>query len=1022
MSNATFIDCPITLNHRSSPSDLITFPIVKLTGTEALGELFHFDVELVCQPQHEEEVFELLGHSASIRLPKTGDASQSVRTIKGMVSEVAYVGPDHGLERYHLELVPHVWPLSQNLRCQIFQQKSIEEILQKLFKGHKAEFNLYETYSRRNYTVQYNESDFAFACRLMEEHGIYFYFTNPAHDSSDTETLVVTDSILSNPSVDGKLHFDNRSVPDGKDNTVSRWQVSRRLFPHQFAVADHQFQLTSPTLEEKSSVTESRIRDLVAASRNTAATGNSTTAAMTRSEFSLGVSKQYDTIDSNGTEVPTALSGISEQETRASKIQLERSMAANTLRVEGASDCRLMAAASLFTLPGHAEGQYLLTRVEHHVEQSPAVTAELASDPFGQIYRNRFECIPDNIPYRPAVRTPRPIVHGAHTAAVIGPTGSEIHTDKFGRIKVRFLWNGHNESNTLDSCWIRVANSWAGNNWGTLSLPRVGQEVVVEFLGGDPDCPLVTGSVYNTQHLPAVSLPTQCNQSVWKSKTVGSSGSSEFCGIGIDDTASKECLEIHSQRDAIVSVNNDLYENIAGWQFSNIEWGARRQIGGMDDHQEGISPFGWGTTVKGRPAIDSDYVVGLRNTSTLGMSRNFTHGDTREVVLNFMGYLASPDFTVPETRLGPIGAVTSLTSGKVMATTGSHLNLVAGTSMNIHRGNCVSGDFDLASWFHKDKLYWFFQLVRHLRAAYFLDSLISQIIDLNRNIIVQDESNSDKITNTADWAFDVADTVASEIVLHLWAIFEYDAATTSVSTDWCIMINQAMKRLASNIDTESAEHYSKVLERVRSRLGKSPAEDPVNPNDGSSTQSHVHSTTGVYGIRSCGVHFSSYPHIDPVTEQVDQPGSVTFECLGTDEKAAPFTVNSSDAVYLLGGNEASFSLETKDAKGKAVLSCGTEGTLTLQSGKEDPPNQLQFTSEGITVNSKKNTTITVGNYSIAVSDSQVQIKQGESNEITFTEQSITLALGNTSVKLEETGITLTGTQLKFNGQQVAVQN
>jgi type VI secretion system secreted protein VgrG len=226
--------------------------------------------------------------------------------------------------------------------------------------------------------------------------------------------------------------------------------------------------------------------------------------------------------------------------------------------IRGASLCRGFTPGYAFRLSNHFDrqmnGRYVITAVQHTATQSPWYVAEEAIA-LGEPYRNTFTCIPEDLPYQPLRETPRPVVQGPQTAIVVGPPGEEIHTDEFGRVKVQFHWDREGQHNEKSSCWVRVSQPWAGQSWGGVSIPRIGQEVVVDFLEGDPDQPLITGRLYNAESMPPYGLPASAVVSGMKTNsTPGGGGYNE---MSMNDTKGKEMITVHAQYDMSTTILHD---------------------------------------------------------------------------------------------------------------------------------------------------------------------------------------------------------------------------------------------------------------------------------------------------------------------------------------------------------------------------------------------------------------------------------------------------------------------------------
>ncbi|WP_419193485.1 type VI secretion system Vgr family protein [Kolteria novifilia] len=526
----------------SSPLGDDALLLIGFHGREAVSELYAFELDLVA-PRGEEISFDkILGQSAAVEshLPETPR-----RYFRGMISRMAQVGRDEEFVLYRARLVPKLWALSQNKRSRVFQQQTVPQILDKVFEGYRVKFTLHDHYPKHNYCVQSQESDFAFASRLMEEEGIHFRFDQ----QEDGEELVICDDSRESPLLpdQGELRYDATFQAEGKLGLVGDWIKSQELVPGKVKLGDYSFELPSQDVGAQESLTES------------------VTAGSVRHSLPLGALKETEVYDypgsyshrhdgvlPTGEESSEELHEIFEDRGRTARIRMEE-RAAGAVVIEGTSTASHMTPGFGFHLAGHfdGDGAYFITEVEHQVE-----LASFRGDDRGvSHYKNTFRAVPRSVRFRPERETPIPTMKGSQTAKVVGPAGTEVFTDKYGRIHVSFHW-GEVEDESSHSCWLRVSQPWAGQGWGMVALPRVGQEVVVDFLDGDPDQPIVTGSVYNAEQPVPYKLPDERSQMGIRSRS--RHGDAEnYSEFRIDDTLGKEQLHFHAERDLTTSVEND---------------------------------------------------------------------------------------------------------------------------------------------------------------------------------------------------------------------------------------------------------------------------------------------------------------------------------------------------------------------------------------------------------------------------------------------------------------------------------
>ena len=401
-------------------------------------------------------------------------------------------------------------------------------------------------YHPRDYCVQYSESDFAFASRLMEEEGIHYFFK---HDDGSHQ-LVVTD--LKNPTVPGQSNvvYEEMAGDVREEMRITGWEKTQEMRSGEYTLWDHSFELPGNHLETKrknvDSVTVGKVVHKLGVGGNQ---------QLEIYEYPGGFAQRFDGVDPNGGPRPADLKRIFEDRDRTVRIRMEQEDA-NALEIRGVSDCGNFSAGHKFALERHfnADGQYLLTRVEHDAKMLGYRSTEHPE--FS--YKNLFNCVPAALRFRPQRVTPEPVISGMQTATVVGPQGEEIYCDKYGRVKVQFHWDREGKKDANSSCWVRVAQVWAGKGWGAFFWPRIGHEVVVIFEEGDPDQPLIIGSVYNAENLPPFRLPAAKKFGGIKSATVHGTSKSNYNGVVFVDEQGKEHMSLHSERHMVINAEYDV--------------------------------------------------------------------------------------------------------------------------------------------------------------------------------------------------------------------------------------------------------------------------------------------------------------------------------------------------------------------------------------------------------------------------------------------------------------------------------
>lgn len=532
---------------------------VELRAVEEISSLFEIDVEAV---SHNAEIRfdDIVGTPASVELihEKT-----SQRFLSGIVSTFAQSGTYDStlgeMVRYQLKIVPWLWLLTLDSDCRVFEEKSVSEILEDVFdrRAGNEDFalDLTGTYSPRPYCVQYRERDFAFVSRLMEQEGISYCFEH----GDGTHKLIAFDESGARPdaSSESELVYSSDAGKERDQNEVSEWKVQQAVAPGRFALSGYDF--TSPADDNQA-----------AASSTLKIGGNSNREIFDYPPY-------YTSLDGD----------------RYATVRIEELETAS-YRVHSRSQCMPLTAGTHVRLTGHYRKEfnnkrYLVTRVEHRISQS------LGTDSTGTQYENSFQCLPEDIKYRTPTRTPSPTINGSQTALVVGPAGEEIHCDQHGRVRIQFPWDRHGQTDGSNVCWARTAQSLAGPKFGAIFTPRIGQEVVVNFVEGDPDRPVITGVVYNGNNLPPYALPENKTQSGFKTRSSKEGTAENFNEIRFEDKLGNEVFTIQAEKDLERLVKNDEQDEVGHDRTRDVgndetvSIGANRTVSVAKDHSESIS-------------------------------------------------------------------------------------------------------------------------------------------------------------------------------------------------------------------------------------------------------------------------------------------------------------------------------------------------------------------------------------------------------------------------------------------------
>ncbi|HKI00443.1 MAG TPA: type VI secretion system tip protein TssI/VgrG [Thermoanaerobaculia bacterium] len=601
-------------------------------GEERLSELFHFSLRMQSETL-DLDFTQIVGKSATITVLL---ADGSNRYVNGIVSRFVQAGADQVFATYHAELVPWLWLCDLTADCQIFQNKSTPDIIKQVFSDlgfTDFKDSLTATYDPREYCVQYNETAFEFVSRLMEDEGIFYYFEH----ADGKHTLVLADDSAAAAAVPGAATVAVGAYSNWEQqNLVTRCDIEERVVSGKYALDDFNFETPST--------------DLLASVDSTVVTGTKR--------------RIY--------EYPGGFIAKAKGDSRA-KLRIEAcELPAKFLR--GDSRCRAFLPGYKFTLEKHyradANADYVLSSVSH---------SAVFDD-----YTNTFEAFPLAVPYRPARRTRKPVIPSTQTALVVGKSGEEIWTDKYGRVKVQFHWDQKGKNDENSSCWIRVAHGWAGKSWGQMFLPRIGQEVVVSFLEGDPDRPLITGSVYNAEQTVPYTLPDDQTRSTVKSNSSkGGGGSNE---LRFEDKKDSEEVYFHAQKDHNLVIENDRKKDVKHDEINTIKNDRTTTI---QEGNESLTVSKGNRTVKVDTGNETHEVKGTRSVKVTGDETHtdeakFTHNVTGDYTLTINGNLTikcDGDIKITSAK-----GITNKAGTAFMNEAGTELTNKAGTNLTNKAG------------------------------------------------------------------------------------------------------------------------------------------------------------------------------------------------------------------------------------------------------------------------------------------------------------------------------------------------
>jgi type VI secretion system secreted protein VgrG len=620
------------------------------TGGEAISQLFWFQLEL--WSENAAIKFEdILGQGISFGV--NGPSGCEPRHINGIVTSFAQLPGTFRLSRYRATVAPKIWVLTRTQNLRIFQDKDVPDILKKVLQGFDVAWELHKSYPKREYCVQYRETDFNFISRLMEEEGIFYFFRHTASGHK----LVIGDDPVSHQDIpgDATLIYDEVAGGTRDDFRITGWMKTQELGSGKNTLQDYNY--GKPTLDM---LVSQPIMDSVQVGKVT-------------HKLKVGGNDQFEIYDYPGDYgIRYQAVGDKSTGTGLAKTGMEE-MELGQFSIRGQSNIHCLIPGYRFTVTRHpnADGTYVLGSVTHSAVEGDFHSGDRNVESH---YSNTFTCFPVALRYHPARTSMKARVWGCQTAVVVGPAGEEIYTDDKARVKVQFHWDREGHNDAASSCWIRVASHWAGQGWGAIHLPRIGQEVVVDFLEGDPDCPIVVGSVYNAVETPPYSLPDNKTQSGIRSRSSKGGGTANYNEIRLEDKKGSEELLIHAEKDLTTEVEHDETRTVQHDRSVTVGNNETKQVGAKQDITIGSSK----TEAVGS---NKSLTVGGSETRTVASSRSVTIASddsltamTIEVTATSISITApsisiTGNVTIAGTLLCPAITTTNLTAASVVSAT-----------------------------------------------------------------------------------------------------------------------------------------------------------------------------------------------------------------------------------------------------------------------------------------------------------------------------------------------------------------
>lgn len=604
----------------SSPLPKDELLLTSFEGSEYISDLFEFNIE-VLSTNHSIKANELVGKTITVTIQ-----NDQKRTFHGYVSHFVFgeVKADN-LRIYKLKVVPWLWFLSRTNNHRMFQEMTTKEIVSQVFRD--LEFNDFNfaasgNSQTREYCIQHNESDLNFVSRLLEEDGIAYYF----EQSGDRHILQIVDEKNAYKEVnESNLTYSKGNQPKTQ---INRWEHDYEFRKGEWSLNDYDFK--NPKKNQLKSTS-------------------------TTSDFAK--SKNYEHYEYGPYFDFNGLQSLTKKRIEAEETPLNVICAA--------SDCSSFYAGGRFKLSKHAiaaeEGSYIITEIKHLAcDNSYLSSKENKSE-----YKNEFTCIPEDVHFRPALTHPKPVMKGPQSAIVVGPAGEEIYIDKYGRIKVQFIWDREGKKDENSSCFIRVMQPWAGNGWGSSFIPRIGMEVVVNFFDGDPDRPLITGSVYNEDNMPPYSSKTQ---SGIKTRSTKSGTSSNYNELRFEDKKDGEQIYLHAEKNLDSMVENDETHTVDHNRTKTIGDNETSSIGKNRDKSVGENQS---------ENIGKDKTVSVGNNHSESIGKDKTINIGKDMAL-----------TVADNHTEDIGKNMTLQVGKDLTENiGKSLGIVAGDQIVLKTGS-----------------------------------------------------------------------------------------------------------------------------------------------------------------------------------------------------------------------------------------------------------------------------------------------------------------------------------------------
>jgi type VI secretion system secreted protein VgrG len=658
-----------TQEHRSfelkTPLGKDVLLLRQMSGTEALSEPFLWDLDLLSE-KGDINAEDILGQKLSLGFTLPNGRK---RFFHGYVTEFSQGGWLQRYYRYQATVRPWYWLLTRTADCHIYQEMSVPQIFEQVVKQYgftDYELRLSGSYQAREYCVQYRETDFNFLSRLLEHEGIYFFFEH----AETKHTLVLVDDPGQHKTFEG-YETVPYYPPGGKDvlrqrDHLESWTYTKAVQSGSFATTDFDFEKPRKSLAS-----------------------------------SATISRQHQQSGFEVFDYPGTLSQLESQQSDVTcKVRIQE-LQAGYMVASGQGNAAGLAVGWRFTLEKFPRKDlniaYVTTRATYTLSTDVYESGPVHEMPTFEV---SIDAIDARTPFRAPRLTRKPMIHGAQTAMVVGPAGEEIYTDRYGRVKVQFPWDRYGKQDEQSSCWIRVAQLWAGKSWGMVQVPRIGQEVIVTFLEGDPDRPIITGRVYNGDSMPPYGLPDNATQSGIKTRSSKGGGDANFNEIRFEDLKGAEQLYIHAEKNQDGVVENDQTHWVGHDRTKTISHDEMTQVG--NDRTETVShceSITIGVNRTEKVGVNEQINIGANRTESVGANETIAITANRSITVGAnetasVALLRTHNVGINEAiNVGAaqevnVGAAQTITVGAAQITS---VGLEQMTNVGLHRSVNVGG-------------------------------------------------------------------------------------------------------------------------------------------------------------------------------------------------------------------------------------------------------------------------------------------------------------------------------------------